>query len=229
MVQPTMSQEIDELAAALVAAQGEFSVISKDSTNPFFKSKYAGLPEVMKTTGPVLVKHDLAVLQFISCSPENEGQDLLTTWLIHSSGQYINDTMHLKLSKQDAQGQGSAITYARRYAYMAMLGLVAEEDDDGNAASKSPAGQPAKPMYASKKPIENGLITQDQYGDLLNRVKAKGIADKPDAIGALNALALNNFDAPTEGLTQTQAAELSLSLNSYTLGQLRQLLDEPFL
>lgn len=132
------SEAINELAKALVGAQAEFSAVPKGSSNPFFKSKYAALPDVVQHAGPVLSKHGLAISQFI-------GNDELITYLIHESGQYIAHTMTLHLPKQDPQGQGSAVTYARRYAYMSALGLVADDDDDGNRGSnsKAPASKPA--------------------------------------------------------------------------------------
>ena len=137
------STEINELASALVAAQAEFSAVTKGSTNPFFKSKYAALPDVVASASPVLAKHGLAVTQSISFNFQLDGgvKDTLTTMLLHKSGQYIQNEMLLHLPKQDPQGQGSAVTYARRYAYMAILGLVADDDDDGNAASR-PKVQP---------------------------------------------------------------------------------------
>lgn len=125
--------ELDQLATALSAAQGEFEAVAKTETNPFFKSKYAGLPDVIRTASPILAKHGLAVCQMIE--GDAAGGDCLTTILMHKSGQHISGTMRLHLTKDDPQGQGSAVTYARRYAYMAALGLVADEDDDGNAAS----------------------------------------------------------------------------------------------
>lgn len=128
-----MTLELDQLAAALSAAQGEFEAVAKTETNPFFKSKYAGLPDVIKTASPILAKHGLAVSQLITWNGE---YDCLTTILMHKSGQCLRETMRLHLTKDDPQGQGSAVTYARRYAYMAALGLVADEDDDGNAASR---------------------------------------------------------------------------------------------
>jgi hypothetical protein len=137
------SPEINELAAALVAAQAEFSAVPKNSANPFFKSKYAALPDVVASASPVLAKHGLAVSQFIDGEFVNEG---LTTYLIHKSGQFIAHTMKLHLIKGDPQAQGSAVTYARRYAYMAALGLVADEDDDGNkGSSPAPARQQSAP------------------------------------------------------------------------------------
>lgn len=141
--------EIDKLAVALVAAQAEFSAVPKGSVNPFFNSRYAGLPEVVQHTTPILSKHGLAVMQFVSVV---EGRDALTTYVIHESGQYVCDTMFLHLPKSDPQGQGSAITYARRYAYMAALGIVADEDDDGNTASSAPAFK----QYSAPKPAAKG-------------------------------------------------------------------------
>jgi len=143
-------QPLDQLAIALVKAQGEFTAIPKDSTNPFFKSKYAGLPQVIETASPILAKHGLAVSQHIGYELDN---DTLETWLLHTSGQYLVSRMRLLLTKQDSQGQGSAITYARRYSYMAILGLVADDDDDGNAASKQPSAPQERPQASPNKPI----------------------------------------------------------------------------
>lgn len=128
------SEAINELAAALVEAQGEFTAVPKDSVNPFFKSRYAALPDVVASASPILKKHGLAISQFPGV---DEHGDTLTTWLMHKSGQYICESMRLHLAKNDAQGQGSATTYARRYAYMGVLGLVADEDDDGNRATQA--------------------------------------------------------------------------------------------
>lgn len=136
------SDSIENLAKALVAAQGEFIAIPKTDSNPFFKSKYAGLPAVVEAASSILAKNGLAVSQFITASEEHQKQ-YLTTYLLHTSGEYIVHDMELMLSKQDAQGQGSAITYARRYSYMAVLGLVADDDDDGNAASPRTTPRPS--------------------------------------------------------------------------------------
>ena len=145
----TTSLEINELAAALSKAQGKFTAVAKSSDNPFFKSKYAALPDVVQAAAPILSEQGLALTQWIG---HNEaGQDILTTYLLHSTGQYLCDVMVLRLTKQDAQGLGSAVTYARRYSYMAVLGLVADEDDDGNAASaKSRSDHAAKPAVSPK-------------------------------------------------------------------------------
>ena len=139
------SEHINELASALAKAQGEFSTVPKGSVNPFFKSKYADLADVIKSAGPVLASHGLAVSQFIS------EDDTLTTYLIHESGQFIAHRANLHLVKDDPQSAGSATTYARRYGYMSCLGLVADEDDDGNRASRSePTSRPQRAAQAVK-------------------------------------------------------------------------------
>ena len=144
------SDELDALNAALSAAQGEFEAISKDSKNPFFKSKYAALPQVVEAATPILAKHGLAVWQ----GPDTNaaGKEVLWTVTLHSSGQYIGSAMEMRPVKDDPQAQGSAITYARRYAYMAALGLVADEDDDGEKAMErnKPVSRP-KPASKGKE------------------------------------------------------------------------------
>jgi len=137
------SDSIQNLAVALAAAQGEFSAVPKGSENPFFKSKYAALPDVIATATPVLTKHGLSVAQFVD---SDESGDLLTTYLMHTSGEFISHSMRLHVAKaNDPQSQGSAITYARRYSYMSALGLVADVDDDGNATAHQPSGNYQQP------------------------------------------------------------------------------------
>src|SRR3990167_1618070 len=126
----TMSPSIQNLAVALVAAQTDLPKLAKDKENPFFHSKYAGLDTVLPAALKVLSAHGIALLQ--SVGQDGHGGSTLTTMLMHQSGEWVRDTQPLLLVKNDPQGQGSAITYARRYAVMSMLGLVAEEDDDGN-------------------------------------------------------------------------------------------------
>lgn len=159
--------EIDQLAAALVAAQAEFSAIPKTEDNPFFKSKYADLATVVGHTAPVLAKHGLAVAQF----PTTQDGDLaLTTYVLHSSGQFLKDTMKLCAAKQDPQGQGAAITYARRFSYMAVLGLVADNDDDGNQATHAKQSESASPK---KPPRQSPLDVAKQ--DLRQAIQTAGL------------------------------------------------------
>lgn len=142
------STDIAELAKALSAAQGEFGAVPKTAENPFFRAAYAPLPAVVKEATPILSKHGLSVSQLLGYDGINN-VDTLTTRLMHGSGQWIESTMRLYLVKADSQSLGSAVTYSRRYSYMAILGLVADVDDDGNAASSR--GKPAQATAETTK------------------------------------------------------------------------------
>ena len=124
------SQNIDLLAAALVLAQGEFEGIEKNKVNPQFKSKHSNIDAVLEAARPTLSKHGLCLIQPLSYDLDSM---IITSRLIHKSGQWIEELLHIKPIKDDPQGRGSAATYGRRYAAKAMLGL-ADEDDDGEAS-----------------------------------------------------------------------------------------------
>ena len=127
------SQEIKELAKALIAVQRDMAPALKDSTNPFCRSKYASLNSVMESCRPALLKHGIWLCQY-PVPVDNAGCIGLLTKLTHAdSGQWQSSLTIVPLPKADPHGMGSAITYARRYALSAMLGIVTE-DDDGEAA-----------------------------------------------------------------------------------------------
>lgn len=126
------SESIKEIAAALAKAQGEIKGAVKDSTNPHFKSKYADLASVWDACRAALSKNGLAVFQTTETTAD--GIFLVTT-LAHASGEWMRGTFPVQPVQNTPQGVGSALTYARRYALAAMVG-VAPEDDDGNAASE---------------------------------------------------------------------------------------------
>ncbi len=142
------SGAVVKLAFALAKAQGEMKNPPKDSVNPHFRSKYADLATVRDTVMPVLNRHGLSVLQ-LPC--ECDALPALTTILMHESGEWVETTMLLRPSKMDPQGVGSALTYARRYSLQSIAGVAADEDDDGNAASRpQPAAKPQpRPMPSS--------------------------------------------------------------------------------
>jgi hypothetical protein len=128
----TTSENIDALAAAMATAQTTIEGALKDSANPHFKSKYADLSAVWTAWQKVGPFNGLAVMQFPGeC---DNGRMAMDTLITHKSGQWIKGTLSIPLPKVDAQGYGSATTYARRYALAAAVG-IAPEDDDGNAAS----------------------------------------------------------------------------------------------
>jgi hypothetical protein len=147
------SESIVELAKALCKTQATVEAVKKDASNPFFKSKYADLASVWASIREALTSNGLSVLQE-PASKENRVQ--ITTTLIHSSGEYVRSCLEVVATKADPQGIGSAITYARRYALGAIIG-IAPEDDDGNAASQG------KPQQQQQKPAQQfGLKTADQ-------------------------------------------------------------------
>lgn len=119
---------------ALLAAQKDMPDLQKNAINPHFKSSYISLDSLMAQVLPVLHKHGFVLLQSPVALPDNE-PGLMTTLLHAETGEGFGGTMPLVVDKQNPQGQGSAITYARRYALMSILGLVADVDDDANAAS----------------------------------------------------------------------------------------------
>jgi len=123
------------LASALVAAQGEMPTVKKDEVNPHFNSKFMSLSGLIEATRKVLNKHGLALTQF-PCVSEL-GAPVLRTVLIHGpSGERLEFETPLLMGNQNMQQLGSAITYARRYAWASLLGIAAEDDDDGNTAGE---------------------------------------------------------------------------------------------
>lgn len=145
----TKSETINELAAALAKAQGQIKGATKDSENPYFKSKYADLAAVWDACRTALSSNGLAVSQTLSGV---DGAVVVSTMLMHSSGQWIEDTLTLTPKDASPQAFGSAATYGRRYALAAIVG-VAPEDDDGNAATQGakPAQAPRHVTEASKR------------------------------------------------------------------------------
>lgn len=125
------SASIANLAAALAKAQGEMAGASKDSLNPHFKSKYADLASIWEACRGPLSRHELAVIQL----PRTSRQFVtVETILVHSSGEWIGESLTLTAVQDTPQAVGSAITYGRRYGLAAVIG-IAPEDDDGHAAT----------------------------------------------------------------------------------------------
>jgi len=158
--------ELDKLAPALVGLQADLTPVTKSAVNPFFKSHYAPLPEVMEAVQPLLAKHKLAITQFLS---HLDGQSAMRTILLHESGQYIEDVQPLLLVKNDPQSQGSATTYARRYGVMSVLGVVADDDDDGNKATQARQSAP-KEVITKRSDTTN---TAEAFGEEQETVLAR--------------------------------------------------------
>ena len=139
------SDTIGKIAEALCKAQSHMGKVVKGNKNPFFKSSYANLESVLDVCRAPLTEHGLCFLQPASFE---EGRFVVTTRLIHSSGEWIEETLSMKPKEDSPQAGGSAITYMRRYSLVAMLGL-ADTDDDGNAATF--ASKPKTSFAESKK------------------------------------------------------------------------------
>lgn len=144
------------IATALAAAQINMGKALKQANNPHFRSKYADLGSVMDACLPALNERGIAVIQ---PTGENELGRFVETIMIHGeSGEQLSCRVPLIVGKNDMQGYGSAVTYARRYGLMAMAG-IAPEDDDGNAAAKAAPKQEApKKISAEQFQAINDLI-----------------------------------------------------------------------
>lgn len=177
------------LFAALAAAQAEMGPALKDRTNPAFKSRYADLASVMAACLPALNTHGIAVMQ-PPC--EVDGQRYVKTILAHTSGETHECMVPLIVTKNDMQGYGSAVTYARRYGLMAMAG-VAPDDDDGNAAvAAAPKAEPARDFQREVADAIRGVErekTLDGLGAFFTDLyrNHRDVADDPKVIAAKDA------------------------------------------
>ena len=120
-----------KVSAAVCKAWGELESAKENAANPYFKSKYAPLKEVIRVAKAVLPKHGLCALQPTTVV---EGQKYVMTHILHTSGQYIGGLYPITPGKTDPQAVGSAVTYARRYGLASMLGIASDEDDDGESS-----------------------------------------------------------------------------------------------
>lgn len=172
-----MSENIAALAAALSKAQAKIEGAKKDSANPAFKgAKYADLSSVWDACREALTSNGLSIAQMPGACAS--GQMEMTTMLMHSSGEWIRETLTIPLQKVDAQGYGSATTYARRYALSAMVG-VAPDDDDGNAASKPNGADNSAPSPAPNiQRRNNDIITPEHELMLIDKMREAGVGDE---------------------------------------------------
>ena len=164
------SESIKNLTAALAKAQSVLSNAKNTADNPFYKSKYAPLGDVLDLIRPVLAKNDLSIVQYPSSA---DGKEIsIHTLLIHASGEYIDfDPLTLTAEKITPQGAGAAITYGRRYTVSGILNIASEDDDDGNAleGKKPVASRPAvhKPKSKNISPSQ-----VNEIGNLLKQTKS---------------------------------------------------------
>lgn len=145
------SEGISDLAKALTTVQASLAPAKRDSTNPYYNSTYADLSSVWESCRETLAKNGLCVIQGNRVGESNTL--IVVTTLIHESGQWVQSELCLPLSKSDPQGVGSAMTYGRRYGLAAIVGIVADADDDGNAASAKNGNGNVRPMKPNERPM----------------------------------------------------------------------------
>lgn len=205
------STETAKLDAALAKAQGEIEAASKDKTNPAFRSRYADLTAVWAACRPALAKHGISLTQWPIHA--EDGRLHIVTRVAHA-GEWIKSHFSIPVTKQDPQGYGSATTYAKRFTLAAALGIVADEDDDGNAASARPAPrqepkpeptQPAQPAESLADTIIrkfNEAENAADFEELVTRARAKWdklpTADKARVSNAVEARRAYWAQSPAE-------------------------------
>jgi len=164
------SDSIKNIAIAMNKAQSEMGGAHKGANNPFFKSKYADLSSVVQAVKEPFANNGLSYVQF----PIEEGGRIgVETILMHVSGEWLSGAFTVQLSKQDAQGAASCITYCRRYGLQAVAGIPSE-DDDGNNASKGNK-QPSQDDLAWVKAINDNNAKLEDINDAQYRNYIKGL------------------------------------------------------
>lgn len=195
------SEQTNELFTALSKAQDEMEIARKDSTNPFFKSKYADLQSVVGSSRPCLSKNGLSVIHILQ---QEEQNTYMITQLSHSSGQYIRSKVKLSPQKQDVQSLGSYITYMKRYCYAALVGVVTGDDDDGEACMNRNNEQKKNII-----PTEECILTRDQLSKLQSMIgNKKEIADritKKYGVNTLLQIKQKDYDDIIKGIEKINA------------------------
>lgn len=199
------------LAKAFIAAQQDMDIVKKAATNPAFRSKYADLATVVEAIVPALNKHGIGMLQFAAA---DEAGVHVTTTFLHESGASVSSTMTMRPSKDDAQGRGSATTYARRYSLLAMAGAAPDDDDDGNAASGAVKRNPVPPVSKNAERIPASAAQLKRDGEDA-RIKADiescdlaGIAEWTEHFDARTAHLPTSWLDPIRDMIELRKEEL---------------------
>jgi len=201
------SENIELLADALCKVQANELFALTDKENPFFKSKYADLSSVWGVARKPLVDNGLSVVQTFDAD-EGDAPIIVTT-LLHNSGQWIRGRLKVPITKVDPQAVGSSITYGRRYALSAILGICPEDDDAEKAMKTSRGGaKPEQPPYKPDKPM-TGEITEPQKKKLWAMMKTNGMDNE-------EAKAFFNFKNPkTKESASNFIENFDLELEAY--------------
>ena len=182
------STQVNELAAALSAAQSEMGGAVKSANNPFFKSSYATVGDVLKVIKEPLANNGLAITQFPVSDLEHKSVGVCTK-IWHSSGQWVEQDYYLPLTKFDAQAVGSAISYSRRYALQAALGIPSA-DDDGEAASLKVDQTKVQVKADARKAAHDEALSRNQESvakikEYLSEETQEGLDFAKEALGEL--------------------------------------------
>jgi hypothetical protein len=221
------SESITNLAKSLTAFQKCVKNPANTADNPFYKSKYAPLSDILNLVRPLLSDCGLSVLQ----SPGGNGDSIsVTTLLLHDSGEWIeSDPVVTKAEKTTAQGAGSAITYLRRYSLSAVLGISSEDDDDGNGmegtdttkynTGRENTGSQGKTTQAIDKPATGQNNKPDDIADKATEAQCNAINNisKKKNIGyeVLQAIIQESYKkTEVKALTKKEASEIITYLNN---------------
>jgi len=161
------SETIVEIAKALITFKNEVGKLKRTATNPFFKSSYSPISEVIEALHKPLINAGLSFLQF------PKGENELETIVMHTSGEWISESYYMKPVKEDPQAFGSVITYQRRYALCAIFGL-GDEDDDANTVSEPTKKSDERP-WLSKAQLDTSLErikTEEAPAEFVEKVEA---------------------------------------------------------
>jgi len=165
------SDSIAKIMPALIKAKRAFKPALKDATNPAFRSKYSTLDSVIDAVDGALLSNGIANVQQTYVDGENT---ILLSRFIHESGEWIGSRYRVKPVQATPQGEGSALTYARRYALLALAG-IAPEDDDGQAASvvqqQRPAPRPAPQPAVDPETVLDWELAIDKAGNPVELAK----------------------------------------------------------
>jgi len=157
---------MENLAKALAKAQAEFTTVPQSGFNPHFKNKFSTLEDCINMTRPILSKHGLAISQMPNTL---DGQYVLTTILMHESGESIVSNQPVVSMKQDPQSLGSALSYCRRYSLTGVLSLASGDfEDDGNAATAPAKPTPAKAKATKNQTIADRVNATQHVGELMS-------------------------------------------------------------
>lgn len=195
------SETITELSKAFAKTQKEMKQPLKDANNPFFKSKYVPLENVVEAITESASKNGLSFTQYPSS--DEAGNVTVGTLVMHESGEWIEyDPIKMKPVKNDPQSIGSAITYAKRYALSAIFGITSDQDDDGNEATQTKK-QPAKQQAQASDPRIDKKLAQGYQQEIIAIGEAKGKQDGSIARWFLQHLNVAEFSQ----IKQSQVAQ----------------------